>query len=309
VSGLALLALGGSQPAHALTINVSYPNASDVPAAEMTEINSVVSLLDSSFINPVTDNITVDFVPPGSGPGLCNLGCSSTTGATNITYGAWRGAMAADSVANPQNTFLSAAVATLPASDPIGNGNMSFVRTANGKAIGLFAFGGTDSALTFVNTPNTFEFTGVATASRIDFQNTFEHELDEALGIGSALTGLANNALNNPTSFEPEDYFRYSSTAGVRSITTSPTANVFFSYNGINDVQMFNQNNTACGNSTAAAMIGSTSPILAAQRRPPPTCRMRSGFQARWLLMAQAARSSSPSRRSAMILQSPYQLP
>jgi hypothetical protein len=308
VSGLALLALGGSQPAHALTINVSYPNASDVPAAAMTEINSVVSLLDSSFINPVTDNITVDFVPPGSGPGLCNLGCSSTTGATNITYGAWRGAMAADSVANPQNTFLSAAVATLPASDPIGNGNMSFVRTANGKAIGLFAFGGTDSALTFVNTPNTFEFTGVATAGRIDFQNTFEHELDEALGIGSALTGLANNALN-PTSFEPEDYFRYSSTAGVRSITTSPTANVFSLTTASTTSRCSIKTTPPAATAPPIAMIGSTSPILAAQRRPPPTCRMRSGFRARWLLMAQAARSSSPSRRSAMILQSPYQLP
>src|SRR6266436_5592264 len=135
----------------------------------------------------------------------------------------------------------AAAVATLPAADPIGNGTMSFVRTADAEAIGLANFAGTDSALTFTNDGVTFEFTGVPTAGLWDFQNVFEHELDEALGIGSALTHIVNNGAL-PASFEPEDYFRYSSTPGVRSITTSPTAAVFFSYNGTTDVAQFNQN-------------------------------------------------------------------
>jgi hypothetical protein len=232
--------LAAGQPAHAnLIINVSYPNPANVPAAAMTEINNVRTLLQNSFINNATVNITVDFT-------ACGLGCSSTQGFTGITYANWRQAMINDSTANPQNTFLAAAVATLPVADPIGNGNMSFVRTANAEAIGLANFGGTDSALTFNNGANTFEFTGVPTAGRYDFQNVFEHELDEALGIGSALTHIVNNGAL-PASFEPEDYFRYSSTPNVRGITTNPNASVFFSYNGATDVIQFNQNDSACG--------------------------------------------------------------
>ncbi len=240
LSGVALLALGTVQPAQALVINVTYPNPGNVPAAAMTEINNVVALLDSSFINNATVNITVDFTAN------CGLGCSSTLGFVGVSYTNWRNAMIADSTANPQNTFLAAAVATLPAADPIGNGTMSFVRTADAEAIGLANFAGTDSALTFTNDGVTFEFTGVPTAGLWDFQNVFEHELDEALGIGSALTHIVNNGAL-PASFEPEDYFRYSSTPGVRSITTSPTAAVFFSYNGTTDVAQFNQNDAACG--------------------------------------------------------------
>jgi len=233
-AALGALLLAG-QPAQAnLIINVSYPNLGDVPAAAMTEINSVVMLLQNSFINNATVNVTVDFTS------TCGLGCSSTLGFISQTYANWRSAMLADSAANPQNTFLATGVTTLPASDPIGNGNMAFVRTANAEAIGLANFAGTDSNLTF-NNGGLFEFTGVATPGLYDFQNVFEHELDEALGIGSALTPLGNNVAL-PTSFEPEDYFRYATGSTTRAITTNPNANVSFSYNGgVTDVAQFNQ--------------------------------------------------------------------
>ena len=244
MGGLLAAFFAASQPAQALVINVTYPNPGNVSAAAMTEINGVVTLLQNSFVNNATVNVTVDFTA------ACGLGCSSTFGSTNQTYANWRQAMINTSALFPQNTFLAAAIGTLPVAPPIGGANMSFVRTANAEAIGLFNNPGTDSNLTFNNGANTFEFTGVPTAGRFDFQNVFEHELDEALGIGSALTGIANNGAV-PGSFEPEDLFRYSSTPNVRSITTSPTANVFFSYDGTTDVQMFNQNNTACGNTTA----------------------------------------------------------
>jgi hypothetical protein len=197
--GGAVVALGGSLPVHALTINVSYPDSS-VPTAAQNEIASVVSSVDSLFTNNVTDNITVQFTSS------CDLGCSNTTGFTGISYTNWRNAMIADSTAHPQNTFLAAGVATLPASDPIGTGTMSFVGTANAKILGG-SFTGTDSALTF-NNGKTYEYTGAPTAGAYDFGNIFEHELDEALGITSELTGLANNA-TKPSNFRPQDYFRY----------------------------------------------------------------------------------------------------
>jgi len=74
-------------------------------------------------------------------------------------------------------------------------------------------------------------------------------KLDEALGIGSSLTGLANNsALPSPFEAEAEDYFRYSST-NTRAITTNPNPSpnppgVYFSYNGGSaNVAQFNQDN------------------------------------------------------------------
>jgi hypothetical protein len=232
--------LAGGQPASAnLVINVAYPNQANVPPAAQTEINNVKTLLQNSFVNNATVNITVDFTS------TCGLGCSNTQGFLNVPYANWRSAMNNTSVLFPQNTFLTGAIGTLPVADPIGNGTMSFIRTADAEAIGLANFAGTDSALTFSNAVNTFEFTGVATPGLFDFQNVFEHELDEALGIGSALTHIVNNG-PLPTSFEPMDYFRYSA-AGNHFLSTSPTAAVFFSFNASTDVVQLNQNDMACG--------------------------------------------------------------
>jgi hypothetical protein len=246
LSGVALLALGGPQPAYALIIDVSYPDQADVPLAAQNDITNVVNFVDNSFTNNATINVTVDFTS------TCGLGCSSTA-RVGPTYTQWTGQMATDSAANPQNTFLKAAVATLPATDPL-NSNISgtsvvAVRSANARALGFSVAPGNDSALTFTNASNTFEYNGVSNPALFDFTNVFEHELDEGLGVGSTLTGIANNG-TLPTFFEPEDYFRYNST-GSRSITTNPAANVFFSYNGITDVAQFNQDNNAGGNVTA----------------------------------------------------------
>ena len=244
LSGAVVGALfAGTQPGLALVINVTYPNPANVPAAAVTEINSVVTLLQNSFINNATLNITIDFTSS------CGLGCSSTQ-LVGASYALWRNQMIADLIANPQNTFLSAAVATLPTTDPldstINGSSVVALKSANARALGFSFAAFTDSALAFTNDGVTFEYTSVATPGLWDFRNVFEHELDEALGIGSTLTHIGNNAAL-PSFFEAEDYFRYSSTPGVRSVTTNPAAVVFFSYNGVTDVAQFNQNDAACG--------------------------------------------------------------
>src|SRR5438477_12369546 len=99
-AGLALLVSGTIVSAQALVINVIYPNPDNVPAAAVTEITDVVNLLDSSFVNDATINITVDFTS------TCGLSCSSTRRAI-ATYSQWRTQMIADSRANPQNAFMA----------------------------------------------------------------------------------------------------------------------------------------------------------------------------------------------------------
>src|SRR5262249_26373281 len=74
LSGAVVGALfAGAQPGLALVINVTYPNPANVPAAAQTEVNDVVALLQSSFINNATISITVDFTS------TCGLGCNSTS--------------------------------------------------------------------------------------------------------------------------------------------------------------------------------------------------------------------------------------
>ena len=74
------------------------------------------------------------------------------------------------------------------------------------------------------------------------------HEMDEILGGGLELDGSAQNA-PPPTTIEPLDLFRFTSTPGVRSFDTTddvgdtvPSAESFFSIDGgVTDLAQFNQ--------------------------------------------------------------------
>jgi hypothetical protein len=217
-------------------INVTYdPN---VPTAAQTAFNSLVSTYEGIFTTNITVNIDVTFGNTGLGESL--------TEQQNFSYGTWRSAVIANATANPGNTYAAAAAASLPASDPIGSGHV-VLNTANARALGLSANTPVDSTLTFSNTPGTFEYNGVAVSGLYDFLDTAAHELDEALGIGSALTGLLDYDPIPSDYYEAQDYFRYSG-AGARAITTDPSAVVYFSPDGGNTfVAEFNQAYSAQG--------------------------------------------------------------
>jgi hypothetical protein len=218
------LAAGGG-----FNINVTYD--SSVPAAAQAAFNSLVSVYETTFTTNVTVNVNVRF-------GNVGLGESNTEYYVE-SYSSWRAAMMANASANPGNTYAAAAAASLPANDPIGNGNV-FISTADARALGFIANAPVDTMITLSNAV-TYEYTGKATPNTFDFMDAATHELDEGLCIGSALTGLANNAPVPSSLFEPEDYFRYSA-PGTRDITTNPSAVVYFSYDGgSTNVAQFNQ--------------------------------------------------------------------
>ncbi len=218
-------------------INVTY--GSSVPAAAQNAFNSLISTYESVLTSNITVNIDVNFGNTGLG--------SSSTQLYEASYSSWRAAMTANATSNPANTYLAAAAASLPANDPIGQGHV-FVTTANARALGFTANASVDSTLTFSNSVN-FEYSGVSTPGAADFLDVAAHELNEGLGIGSSLTGLANNAAIPSDGYANEDYFRYSA-AGTRAITTNPNAVVYFSYDGGNtNVAQFNQAYSAMGDS------------------------------------------------------------
>jgi sugar lactone lactonase YvrE len=218
-------------------INVTYDTS--VPAAAQAAFNSLVSIYESVFTTNITVNIDVTFGNTGLG--------ESETEQIGVSYSAWRAAITANATANPGNTYAAGAAASLPESDPIGNGTV-FLNTANARALGFTANTAVDSTLTFSESA-VFEYNGVAASDAADFLDVAAHELDEGLGIGSALTGLANNAPIPSGDYVAEDYFRYSA-AGTRAITTNPSAFVYFSYDGGNtNVAQFNQAYSALGDS------------------------------------------------------------
>lgn len=66
------------------------------------------------------------------------------------------------------------------------------------------------------------------------------HEIDEILGLGSALNGLTNGQPVPTNWVQPEDLFRYL-TNGMRSFSTDSNVVDFFSIDGTNDLVGFNQ--------------------------------------------------------------------
>jgi hypothetical protein len=66
------------------------------------------------------------------------------------------------------------------------------------------------------------------------------HEIDELLGMNSALDGLTNGAAAPTGPIDPEDLFRYDP-FGARSFSTDVSAASYFSLDGTTDLARFNQ--------------------------------------------------------------------
>jgi hypothetical protein len=188
------------------------PNAAFIQAT----INQAINFYQTNISTPVTVNIT--FQEMGSG-----LGQSSTFFST-ITYNQYLAALQAHSSGDAVDT---SALASLPAGPPNPvNGNTSInVTTANLRALGFNAVVANDSTIS-LNT-SIMNYSGKAfNAGFYDMLATVEHEMNEALGLGSNLdTGSTSGAIR------PEDLFRYSA-PGTRSYSTNSGATAYFSVNG-----------------------------------------------------------------------------
>ena len=116
--------------------------------------------------------------------------------------------------------------------------------SAAGRAVGLntppamFAEGsvgqgGPYDAIVTLSSAAPYQFNRPVSASSFDAQRAIEHEVDEAIGLGSRLGGNGNDV-------RPQDLFSWSS-PGHRNISTSGTR--YFSINGgVTNIVNFNQN-------------------------------------------------------------------
>ena len=237
VTPLPLTPAQGGDGVVGLIINPTF-NA-NVDAATQTVINNAIAFYRNTFTTNITVNIEFHNMNTGLG--------SSSFVVYSVPYSSYRTALGT----NASSADDAVALANTPAGafNPInGSANLD-VKSANGRALGL-------------NTPEVLmnstgspcpAFTGagciginVTLANSIgNLTAVVEHEIDEILSLGSALSGTTTPA--NPWA---EDLFRWAS-PGVRSYnanasTTNPCSapSAFFSIDGgVTNLNQFNNCN------------------------------------------------------------------
>lgn len=200
--------------ANALIITRTY--AANLSTTAKSVIDTAIAFYQSAFSDPITVNIEFHDMNTG-------LGQSDTFERTQ-NYALYRAALAADATSANDSTALANTLGG--ATNPVTGSTFITLKTANARAVGLSAPTGTftdplsgcvgytgDSCIG-LNLSITND-TERGFSSGYSLITVVEHEINEALGLGSSLTGNGNPA--NPT---PEDLFRWFG-AGTRSFATN----------------------------------------------------------------------------------------
>jgi hypothetical protein len=219
--------------------------SNDLNASQIT--NTILQALanyQATFSNNIT--VTIQFQEMGGGLG------ESTTFFNIISYQLYRSHLASHQTTINDTNALSHLPNTT--TNPVNNAIMTYVNLATGRAIGLngITSDGFDGNNVGWNSPTNYDAQialntsqmnlsrAVTNAAKYDLLDVAEHEIDEVLGIGSALTEV-NSGFPFPTDHaDPEDFFRYDQN-GIRSFTTNSTAQSYFSIDGKTLYARFNQ--------------------------------------------------------------------
>lgn len=251
---LALAVVGKAATADALTITpvwdstiTSNPNA----AAIMSTINSAIAVYQSSFSDPIT--VSINFASMNSG-----LGQSSTYYST-VSYTSYRNALVAD--ATTANDATALAHLPVQANNPVNGSANIAVTTANLRALGFSSSPPSGQPDSFIGLNTSLMNLDRITInpSKYDLFAVVSHEIDESLGMGTALNGLANGAATPTGSIWGEDLYRYDA-LGNRSFNTTQATQSYFSIDGATLLARFNQ--TAGGDFSDFYSTGAHTPEI-----------------------------------------------
>jgi len=201
----------------------SDPNAAAIEGT----INTAIGIFETDFADPISVAITFREKTTGLG--------GSSTFFGNVSYAEYLTALTFDAKTSNDATAL----AHLPAgpNNPVNGSPFINVKTANLRAVGIAASppSGQPDGLISLNTHIT-DVGSPGTTGEFSLLSTTEHEIDEVLGLGSALPSPPNDTIF------PEDLFRYDA-SGNRSFTTNSSAKAFFSIDGTTDLAQFDNQN------------------------------------------------------------------
>jgi hypothetical protein len=234
---LALVLVGGTA-AHATSFVIvptfgpsitSDPNAATIEAT----INSTIGIYEAALTDPITVTITFQ---EGSGLG------SSSTFVGNVSYSTYLTALTAD--AKTSNDATALAHLGAGPNNPVTGDPTIDVTTANLKALGFSVAlppGATDSTISLNTSLMNLSRMGAQDPGKYDLMAVVLHEIDEALGFGSALNNLNNGDAAPTGAVFPEDLFRYDQN-GHGTLDTNINTEAFFSIDGgKTDLARFNQ--------------------------------------------------------------------
>lgn len=227
---LSAAALACVQPSPAVALVIAKTYAASLSTSAKTVIDTAIAFYQTAFSDPITVNI--EFHDMGSGLG------QSDTFETTLTYAQYRVALLAD--ATSANDAIALANTAGGVTNPVNGGASITLKTANARAVGLSGVGGTftdplsgcvgytgDSCIGLDLSITNDTVRGFSSGHSLI--TVVEHEINEALGLGSTLTGIKVPAI--PAA---EDLFRWAR-SGVRSFNATacggePTA--YFSIDG-----------------------------------------------------------------------------
>lgn len=215
--------------------------ATSIDAATQTVINNAIAFYQNTFTNNITVNIEFHNMSSGLGQSLAFI--------FNVPYLTYCTALAANATSPDDITAL--ANTPCGSTNPINSNANIGVKSPDGRALGINTpeqpFGGACPTASFTGSGCIGLNVALANMNPGLLFATVEHEIDEVLGLGSALNGTTTPAM--PWT---EDLFRWHS-AGTRSYaadasTTNPcgasTPAAFFSIDGgTTDVDDFNNCN------------------------------------------------------------------
>ncbi len=214
-----------------MIINVTYgTNVENAPEGFKTTVAAVTQFFQSTFADPVTINVKVEYAHLGSG-----LLGHSDYNLNQYTYAQITNALKADANSNDD----ASAAASLPAADPISATHVYVMTTAQAKALGLLAANNAfDGTATFAsNQPFDFDRSNGITPGQYDFYGSVAHEFSEIMGRElNAIGNLVQTGEQN--GYYPFDLFKYSA-AGVHEFVGTKAG--YFSLNGgVTNLNNFN---------------------------------------------------------------------
>src|SRR5262249_47367520 len=214
-----------------MILNLTYgTGVISAPAEFKTAVAAVQQLFESTFTDPVTVNIQVDFGHLGHG-----LLGQSSYGLNTYSFSQITAAV----MANSKSGDDANAIASLPTTDPIPGTHHYVMTPAEAKALGLLGATTTPAGTATFSSAAAFDYdrSDGITAGQYDFQGSVAHEFSEIMGrelnaIGNEVqTGEANG-------YYLYDLFKFTGSGEHSFVGTTP--GYFSPDNGATNLNDFN---------------------------------------------------------------------